>query len=165
MRDAHWAVGLAVLLASFVLGCDDAGHQKPVQVTVAGDAATIAAIERIVHQDPRIILPGCEIEYSFRFVNPGDSLDQPAPHQEPDAAIDSRMPIIRPDTTVGYSIAIVRPDTTIDYLMPIVAPGSLPRFSITILDPKPADTTATQTEKLARALSRRIHEGLGHLSR
>lgn len=163
MRDGRRIAGLAGVLANLVLGCDGAGDLPPVQVSVAGDAAAIAAIERILAQDPQLTLPGREIAYSFRAVTPERAPDRRAPNVGPDADVYHRMPIVTPDSTVTYSMVIVRPDTTVDYRMPIVTPARPPNFSIAIVYPGPADTVAAQTDELSHALSSRIQEGLGQL--
>jgi hypothetical protein len=93
-------------LVCLSFGCNESGDPKSLSIVLQADPATKARVEKILKENPELVVPGTQTRYS--------------------------MIIVKPDSRVDYKIVQVAPDPSVDYKIIVVDPASgkeLPKLS------------------------------------
>lgn len=98
MKRSSLFVGFLVCLVLVVSGFNESGDSQSISVVLQGDPATRALVDKSLKENPQVVVPGTQTEYSIR--------------------------VIKPDPTVDYKIVQVTPDPNIDYKIIIINPQS-----------------------------------------
>lgn len=88
--------GIISCLVLLFGGCVHTGSPQPISVAIQGDSATTAKITQFLKENPKIVVPGTQTEYSIAVV-------------EPDPNVDHKIGIVPPDPTVDYKISVIDP--------------------------------------------------------
>ncbi len=89
---------LAAIMAFLILaagGCARIPSQQPISIAIQGDPVVVAQVAQILEENPNIVAPDTQIEYSIAVV-------------KPDPSVDYKIMKVAPDPNVEYKISVWR---------------------------------------------------------
>lgn len=96
MRKPIWSVAFLVWFACAIIGCGNHDNPRQLAVVIQGDPATKTALEKLLRDHPKIVVPEKNIEYSITLVKPDPNVDYKILKVVPDPNIDYRILIVDP---------------------------------------------------------------------
>lgn len=96
MGKPNWSVAFLVCFACAITGCGKHDNSRELAVVVQADPTTKTALEKLLRDHPKIVVPDKKIEYSIIVV-------------KPDPNVDYRILKVVPDPNINYKILIVDP--------------------------------------------------------